>query len=323
MKGIKLTKPFLVGACTILAAVILITYAATAKSDGSVMGMGNRRGGAQTLISVKTRLLEKQTLHDYVIANGEVEAQNSVSVYPDTAGKIISTKVMLGTSVKKGDVIASIDPTSPGSYYKESPVYAPINGSIISSPLKNGTTVNTSTAIAVIGNIASLQITASIPERYVAVLKPGLKADITVEAYPGVTFTATVQYVSPVVDAASRTKEIILTFDKADSRINAGMFAKVKLYTQDYSNYAVMPSDSLVQNNGEYFAYVVKEDDTVEKRTVTLGSSVDGVVQITSGVEAGETVVIQGQTSLSDGAKIRDINKKKTETSDEGQKQNK
>ncbi|MCR5218620.1 efflux RND transporter periplasmic adaptor subunit [Treponema sp.] len=307
----KATKPFITGACTIAIAAILIIYALNAKSDGTAMGPGGKKGAFQTLISVKTQVLEKETLHDYVIANGEVEAQNSVSVYPDTAGKITSTKVMLGSEVKKGDVIATIDPTSPGSYYKESPVYAPISGSIISSPLKNGTTVSTSTEIAVIGDIAKLQITASIPERYVAVLKTGLKADVSVEAYPGITFAATVKYVSPVVDATSRTKEVILTFDKYDSRINAGMFAKIKLYTQDYSDCVTMPEDSLVQNNDKYYAYVVKEDDTVEKREIDKGNSVDGTVQITSGLAEGERVVVQGQTSLSDGAKIRDVEAKK------------
>ena len=67
-------------------------------------------------------------------------------------------------------------------------------------------------------------------------LKIGLKAEISLEAYPEQIFSATVVRVSPVLDAASRTKQVILNFDKKDSRVNAGMFAKVKLYTVDYVN---------------------------------------------------------------------------------------
>lgn len=304
----KISKSFIAIAVTITLSFLLIAYACNSKSDGLAMGMrGAGRGSFNTQISVKTEILKKESLHDYVITNGEVEVQNAVSVYPDTSGKITSTKVMLGTKVEKGEVIATIDPTSPGSYYKESPVYAPISGSILSSPLKNGTTVNTNKEIALIGDISKLQITSHIPERYVALLKTGLKALVSVEAYPEITFAASVKYVSPVVDASSRTKEVILTFDKYDSRINAGMFAKVKLFTQDHTGYVTLPSDSLVQFNDQYFAYVVKEDDTVERRLVDLGHSVDGRVQIISGLQEGEKVVIQGQTSLSDKAKVRDI----------------
>ena len=77
---------------------------------------------------------------------------------------------------------------------------------------------------------------------------------------------ATVSRISPVLDAATRTKEVILNFDEKDSRINAGMFAKVKLYTIDYSNHIVIPQDALVTNNDDKYVFVTKEDNTVEKR---------------------------------------------------------
>ena len=181
---------------------------------------------------------------------------------------------------------------------------------MISTPLKNGKKVTTSTAIAIIGDINNLQVTANVPERYVAVLKKGLKAEVSVEAYPGVIFAATVSRVSPVVDATTRTKEVILTFDRHDERINAGMFAKVKLYTEDYSGAVVMPSDALVQNGDDFFAYIVNSSgggETVSKVKVEKGKTVDGYVQILSGVKEGDKVVIQGMTSLGDGSKILDI----------------
>ena len=120
-------------------------------------------------------------------------------------------------------------------------------------------------------------------------------------------FKATVSRVSPVVDAASRTKEIILNFDKRDSRINAGMFAKVTLYTRDFTDAVVMPSDSVVTKDSKQYAYVVRQDNTAEQREIVLGNAVDGMVQILKGVKAGELIIVEGQTSLSDGAKIRDI----------------
>lgn len=309
----KIRKSFIVAAVALIAVVLTAVYAKTiGKSSGKPAGVGGRggRGGNSAVVSVRTMTAEITILHGYVNTNGEVESQNSVSVYPDMGGKVISTSVMLGSSVKKNDIIAYVDPSEPGTNYRSSPVYAPISGSVISTPLKNGKKVTTSTAIAIIGDINNLQVTANVPERYVAVLKKGLKAEVSVEAYPGVIFEATVSRVSPVVDATTRTKEVILTFDRHDERINAGMFAKVKLYTEDYSGAVVMPSDALVQNGDDFFAYIVNssgDSETVSKVKVEKGKTVDGYVQILSGVKAGDKVVIQGMTSLGDGSKILDI----------------
>ncbi|MBQ5876941.1 MAG: efflux RND transporter periplasmic adaptor subunit, partial [Treponema sp.] len=208
-----------------------------------------KRPQSVSIPTVKTENATKKTLHDYVITNGEVESQSSIEVFPSMSGKIAAINVMLGSSVKKGDVIAKVDPSEPGTNYALSPVEAPISGSIVSSPLKIGTKVSTATAITMIGDIENLQVTASVPERYVAELKTGLKAEVYLEAYPGVVFTATVSRVSPVVDAATRTKEIILNFDKKDSRINAGMFAKVKLFIAKYAGHIAIPKDAVVEQD--------------------------------------------------------------------------
>ena len=307
--NMKLKKSQIVVVAVLLLLVICVIVARLQSAGNQSAGGAKRggRGGGNTVVSVKTQVLEETVLHGYISTNGEIESQNSVNVFPDVSGKVMETRVMLGSPVRRGDIIAYVDPSAPGQYYKKSPVYAPISGSIISTPLKNGTTVSTSTAIAIIGDIANLQISANIPERYVSVLKTGLKADVTVQAYPDVVFKATVTRVSPVVDTTSRTKEVILHFDERDERINAGMFGKVKLFTEDYAGEVVMPSDSLVQNGDNFYAYVVNSDSTVSKREVKLGNTVDGIVQITSGLAAGEKVVVQGQTSLGNGSKVQDI----------------
>lgn len=298
-------KSHIVMMATAVVTVAVVAVALKMAKDNRQGGMGGR-GRGNTTFSVKTMTLQKTTLHDYVSTNGEVESQSSIEVFPDMAGRVASVEVQLGSPVKKGQIIAYVDPNEPGVRYVKNPVYAPISGSIVSSPLKVGAKVSTNTVITTIGDINNLQISASIPERYVALLKPGLSANITLEAYPELVFTATVSRVSPVLDKNSRTKEIILTFDKDDSRINAGMFAKVILYTTDYKDEVVMPVDSLVTKDDRYYAFVVK-GDSVERREVTLGKSVNSIVQILSGLSEGEKVVTEGQTSLSDGAKIRDI----------------
>ena len=297
-----------------VAAVVAINATKNTENTGDPGKGGARgwRGAGNTIFTVRSAEAVKKTLNDYVITNGEVESQSAVEVFPSMGGKVQQINVLLGSQVKKGDVIAKIDPSEPGTKYALSPVEAPISGSIVSTPLKVGTKVTTNSAVTMIGDIDNLQISASVPERYVSELKTGLKAEITVEAYPDVIFMATVSRVSPVVDAATRTKQVIMNFDKKDSRVNAGMFAKVKLYTSKYSGKLVVPSDAIITNDDDVsYLFVVNDDYTVSRRTVKTGKAIDGMIQVTDNLMAGERVVYEGMLSLSDGANVNDLAKPK------------
>ena len=264
---------------------------------------------SQTVTPGRTVVANEVILQDYVMTSGDIQTQTSIEVFPSIGGTIVQMNVSLGSQVKKGEVIGYIDPSEPGSYYAKSPITCPISGSILTAPAKPGQKVQASSVITKIGDIENLQISAKIPERYVAELAVGQKAEIKLEAYPDVSFSASVVRISPVVDSATRTKEIILNFDKKDSRINAGMFAKVKLFTSAYKGTFAIGQDSIVSNSDKNYLFVVNDDDTVSKREVTLGKNVDGYYQILSGIEFGETVVTEGMLTLYEGAKVRDIGK--------------
>lgn len=276
------------------------------KASGFMPGMGgaNRQ---QNVVSVRTTIAKKDVLHDYVNTNGEISPQSSIDVFPDIGGKITRVNVSLGSYVQRGDVIAEVDPSAPGMQYRHSMVTAPISGTITRSPLKTGTTVSQNTTITVIGDVENLQILANVPERYVSALRIGLKADIVLEAYPDKVFSATVTRVSPLVDTTSRTKEVLLNFDKQDNTINAGMFAKVHLWTLDYEDEIVIPSNAIIEKNDKQYVYVIQGGSTAEEREITTGHTVDDHIQITSGVREGETVVIEGMRVLSNGAQVKDI----------------
>lgn len=288
------------------AAIFAVGVAKKNKKGGMPMGFGGARF-VPSATSVKTVIAENSVLHDYVVTNGEIETQKSIEVFPSIGGKVVEMKVSLGSPVKTGDVIAYVDPSEPGSYYAKSPVTAPIDGSIITSPVKTGQKVSVNSVITKIGDIENLQVVAKIPERYIADLRIGQKAEVVLKAYPNDVFYANVVRISPVVDPASRTKEIILNFDKKYDKVNAGMFAKVKLFTLDYDGYPVIEQDAFVNNNDDLFLYVVKPDSTVEKRQVVRGQNVDGYYQVIEGVKPGEVVVVEGMLTLFEGAEVKDI----------------
>lgn len=275
----------------------------------------------KTVYPVQTESIEESDLQEYLQLNGNVKADNTISVFPDMSGKLVSVPATLGTYVKKGQVIAEVDPSVPGSVYAKSPVYAPIEGYITSLPLTQGTTVSTSTEIARIGNIKTLQIESKIPEGKIGVLKNNLTAEISLEAYKNETFPAHIFRISPIVDESSRTKEVYFLFDTNDSRINAGMYVRIKLNTVLHKDIITVPADCIVTDNGKKFVYVVhtkamgEENSeteaetmlTVEKREITEGVTVDARTEIVSGLSENEKIVVSGMQVLSDGVEVRNV----------------
>ena len=301
------TTVILVILLALTAVAVFIIRGNGKKNKDAPGGFGGNWRGPQTATAVRTVVAKNQTLTDFVYTNGEIETQKSIEVFPSIGGKVVEMRVSLGSSVNQGDVIAYIDPSEPGSYYAKSPVLAPISGSIITSPVKIGQKVSINSVITKIGDINNLQITAKVPERYVADIVIGQKAEITLQAYGQEKFIASVVRISPVVDPATRTKEIILNFDQNYEKVNAGMFARVKLFTIDYAGYPVIQQDAFVENSDDYYLYVVKEDSTVNKRKITRGKNIDGYSQVLDGLSDGEVVVVEGMLSLYEGAKVRDI----------------
>ncbi len=274
----------------------------------------------KTVYPVQLETLQKSDLQEYLLLNGNVKADNTISVFPDMGGKLINVPVTLGSYVKKGQLIAEVDPSIPGEVYAKSPVIAPIEGYITSLPLTQGTTVTTSTEIARIGNIKSLQIESKIPEGKIGVLKNNLTAEVSLEAYKDETFPAHIFRISPIVDETSRTKEVYFLFDTNDSRINAGMYVRIKLNTILHKDIISVPTDCIITEGGKKYVYVFvqnpetensdekdEKNPVVEKREITEGVTVDARTEITTGLGENERIVVSGMQVLSEGAEVRNI----------------
>jgi multidrug efflux pump subunit AcrA (membrane-fusion protein) len=317
-------------AAVIAAGLVFIPSMVTGQNSGTEAGgTGREKNGSHTsgetkpaaVFSVRTSEAEIRNLQAYMEVNGNIISEQQVAVVPEASGKLVSMKAALGSTVGKGDLLAEVDPSRPGAEYALSPVYAPVSGVVASNPVSIGSTVSTGTTLLTLAASGSLEIEALIPEREVGQLHTGLRAAVRLEAFPGESFAAELTRLSPVIDPASRTKKITLKFLADDPRINAGMFARVKLNTRSYENVISIPQQAVTDRRGSTVVYVVNTDtintDAINgdsfntpiarMREVSLGVSIDGEVEIRDGISAGEAVVVQGQQFLTDGAAVRII----------------
>jgi len=264
----------------------------------------------ETVFAVQAVKAVSGNMDDYLEFGGDVASVNEVNVMPDVAGKIVRINVSVGQTVEKNQILAYVDASRPGYDYSESPVKAPIAGRITAISPSIGTQVSQATPVAKISNTEELEIKVNVAERFVSRIKLNQNAVLTFDAYPGEQFEAHVSEVSPILDTTTRTMQIKIRITQRDNKIKVGMYARVKLITDTYESVVIVPSAAVVKRNEKTIAFVVASEKTEESAatvklvSVTVGHVVDDKSEITAGIEAGDTVVTKGQTSLSDGDKV-------------------
>lgn len=149
-----------------------------------------------------------------------------------------------------------------------------------------------------------LEIDVQIPERHLGRLELGRRVELQVRSRPDEVFAGTVSFVSPVVDPVNRTVQVKARVANPGRELRAGQFADVRLALESRPDAIVVPEAAIVPGRERDVVYRVREG-RAEQVTVTLGARAPGRVEIRSGIQAGDTVVVAGQQRLRDGAPIR------------------
>lgn len=261
---------------------------------------------AETVFAVNAYKAVPRNLDDYLEFGGNVQTASSVDIYPDVqSGKISKILVKVGDKVKKDQVLCEVDASRPGMDYKNSPIKAPVAGTITSFPYNIGQTVAASMPVGKISSTGTLEVKTNVAERFVSRIAMKQRAELTFDAFPGEKFPAVLVEIDPVLDTSSRTLGIKLVQTPTDSRLKAGMYARIKLVTDTKKNSIVIPDNVIVTRNEEDIVYIIDPlTNTVKASPVKKGIRVDDKQEIEMGITPGDLVVIKGQALLTDGSKV-------------------
>ncbi len=259
--------------------------------------------------AVKAEIIGKKTLYETLTGNGNVRVESSLDVYSVVSGRLVKNEISLGKKVNKGDLIAIIDPSITGGKYALHEVTAPISGTILSNPLQTGSIISSDTKLCIIGDLSHLQIEAYIPERFYGQMKKGLNAELFVEAYPGRSFKAKVQSISPVIDESSRCGQIVLTLEENYPEIVAGMFANMKLYLKAYEDVISIPANCISNRSDQSFVYTVDQNNDAKLTKIQTGKTIENRIIVSSGLSENDTVITEGFETLVEGSPVNIISK--------------
>ncbi|MDY0937587.1 efflux RND transporter periplasmic adaptor subunit [Pseudomonas viridiflava] len=210
-------------------------------------------------------------------------------------------------------------------------ILAPFSGTIGIRQVDVGDYLASGTVIATLQDLSSLYVDFHVPEQALPKLSVGQRVQVSVSAYPGQSFDATISAINPRVDESTRNVLIRATQPNPDGRLLPGMFVDLQVILPSAPSQIVVPESAITYSLYGNSIYVVvarqteagkPESDTqdepqltVERRFVKTGEHREGKVVILEGLKAGDQVVSGGQLKLDNGAHVA-ISADATQTSD-------
>lgn len=185
---------------------------------------------------------------------------------------------------------------------------SPLNGVVSARNYDEGDMYTMSAPLYVVQQINPIKAFVAVSEKNYSLLKKGIEVEFTPEALNGKTYVGKVTRIHPTVDAATHTIVAEVTIDNPKFELRPGMYSSARVIFSK-GDAIVVPDTAVLkqQGSGVRTVYVLKADGTVELRIVEVGRHIGSEYVILSGVQAGEKVVVSGQSLLRSGIKVEVI----------------
>jgi len=148
-----------------------------------------------------------------------------------------------------------------------------------------------------------IEVDLRAPEVVMSTLAVGQKINLGVDSFPSETFSGTIIAIAPTVELGGRSVLVRARLANADGKLRPGMSARVQIVLGTNPNALMIPEQAIWPNGDEKMVYIVK-DGVAKLVPVTLGARQPGMVEVLTGLKAGDEVVTAGQLKLHDGAKV-------------------
>ena len=189
-------------------------------------------------------------------------------------------------------------------------IQAPIDGRTGALLIHPGNLVkDNDAALVVLNQIRPIYVTFSVPEQHLADIKRyraegPLRVEALIPTQERKPAKGVLSFVDNAVDSATGTIKLKGTFENPDNRLWPGQFVNVALTLTTQPNAVVVPSQAVQTGQVGQYVFVVKEDMTAEYRPVVAGDNIAGETVIHKGLQAGETLVTDGQLRLVPGMRV-------------------
>ena len=188
-------------------------------------------------------------------------------------------------------------------------VTAPFEGIVTTRNTDLGQLINADSssglALFVVSDIKRLRVTVSVPQNYVPAVKLNTKVRIAVPEYPDKVYAGVVEASARAVDPASGTTRMQVVVDNAAGELMPGAFANTRIELPENLQAISIPAAALIFGKDGLRVAVVDADSKVKLKSITISRDLGQVVEIGSGLLAGDRVIESPPDGLSDGDQVR------------------
>ena len=184
-------------------------------------------------------------------------------------------------------------------------VTAPITGEVSARMVSEGEAVSPGQALFTVVNTSQLELEGRVPVAQAAQIRAGMPVEFTIDAYPGRVFAGRVARVEPTADPQTRQVGVYVRLNNPGSAIVGGVFAVGRIITGQQTTSTVVPATALRSADSDPHVFAIRDGRAV-RVSVQAGARNEaaGVVEILSGLDAGETVIV-APGEIRDGAEVR------------------
>ena len=190
-------------------------------------------------------------------------------------------------------------------------IRSPIDGRLGARLVDKGNLVhaNDNTPLVMITEVKPIFVSFTLPQDTLEDLRENHKGSaLVVYAYSGdgkkQLAEGKLTLIDNAIDQATGTIHLKARFDNEDERLWPGQFVSLRVVLSTRRDVATVPSQTVQNGPNGHYAYVIKPDNTVERRDVEVASIQDGIAVVTKGLAAGERIVVDGQYRLTNGARV-------------------
>lgn len=182
-------------------------------------------------------------------------------------------------------------------------IVAPFDGFLGIRHVNVGDVVQPGTVITTIDAIDPIKLDFAVPEVYLAALKQDMPIEATSAAWPDTVFKGKIYVVDSRIDTDSRAIMVRAVMENPDHKLKPGLLMKVQII-RDVKTSLAIPESAIQSAGQKKSVFVVGADKKVAEKVIQTGQREPGVVEVTSGLVAGDKVIVEGQMKTGDGATV-------------------
>jgi len=182
-------------------------------------------------------------------------------------------------------------------------IFSPMSGYVIDKTAFQGMFVQPEDRMYTIANLSTIWVQADVFEYELPFIKKGQTATLTLEAFPGETFSGRVTFIYPYLNKETRTVQVRLVFANHQIRLKPDMYGTVLIQVDRDPSLAV-PDQAVLDSGLRQVVFVAKEKGVFEPREITLGPKVGSFFEVVKGLKEGERIVTSGTFLLDSESRL-------------------